>query len=148
MTSRLGVPVAVRPRRPVAARVLTVLVAAALAVDAYVHLVDADFYASVASPWVSQATLFRVQAVVALACAVLLLVRPRAWVLLVAMLVLVSAFVAVVAYTYIDLGALGPLPDMYEPTWAVPGKVASAVSEGVGAVLAGAALLITTLRHA
>jgi hypothetical protein len=31
-------------------------------------------------------------------------------------------------YTYVDVGSLGPLPNMYEPTWALPGKRASAVS--------------------
>jgi hypothetical protein len=41
-----------------------------------------------------------------------------------------------VLYTYVDVGPLGPLPDLYEPTWAVAGKSASAVAEGIATFLA------------
>jgi hypothetical protein len=36
-----------------------------------------------------------------------------------------SALAAVLLYRYVDLGPLGPLPDMYENTWQVPGKLLS-----------------------
>jgi hypothetical protein len=36
---------------------------------------------------------------------------------------------------------LGPLPDMYEDTWQVPGKLLSAYAEGAAVVLAGLGLL-------
>jgi hypothetical protein len=42
----------------------------------------------------------------------------------------------VLLYTYVDVGALGPLPDLYEPTWVPAGKLASAVAEGLGTLLA------------
>jgi hypothetical protein len=147
VTSRITAEAAVTAPARTSIRVIAVLVAAALAVDAFVHLADAGFYASVSSAWVSQATLFRVQAVAAIGCAVLLLVRPRWWVLVAAMLLLGGAFVAVVGYTYVDPGAIGPLPDMYDPTWDVPGKVASAAAEGTGAALSGAGLLIGLVRR-
>jgi hypothetical protein len=44
--------------------------------------------------------------------------------------------------TYVDVGALGPLPDMYEPTWALPGKAVSAIAEIAATVLALAGLTI------
>ena len=45
-----------------------------------------------------------------------------------------------VAYTYIDIGPVAGLPNMYESSWGPPGKLLSAVAEGLGALLALAAL--------
>ena len=50
---------------------------AALSVDAYVHLHDAGFYDSVKTSLISQGTLFRIQAAVAIALGITLLARPR-----------------------------------------------------------------------
>jgi hypothetical protein len=47
----------------------------------------------------------------------------------------------VLLYRYVDLGALGPLPDLYENTWQVPGKLLSAYAEAAAVVLAGLGLL-------
>ena len=47
-----------------------------------------------------------------------------------------SALAAVLLYRYVDVGALGPLPDMYENTWQVPGKLLSAFAEATAVVLA------------
>jgi hypothetical protein len=60
-----------------------------------------------------------------------------------AALVAGSAATAVLLYTYVDVGALGPLPDMYEPTWALPGERASAVAEIAAALLAGTGLVLS-----
>ena len=57
-----------------------------------------------------------------------------------------SALVAVLLYRYVDLGSLGPVPDMYENTWQVPGKLLSAYAEGAAVVLAGLGLL-THRKH-
>jgi hypothetical protein len=53
-----------------------------------------------------------------------------------------SALAAVLLYRYVDVGAVGPLPDLYENTWQVPGKLLSAYAEGAAVVLAGLGLLI------
>jgi len=53
-----------------------------------------------------------------------------------------SALAAVLLYRYVDLGALGPLPNMYENTWQVPGKLLSAYAEGAAIVLAGLGLVV------
>jgi hypothetical protein len=53
-----------------------------------------------------------------------------------------SALAAVLLYRYVDLGPLGPLPDMYENTWQVPGKLLSAYAEGAAVVLAGLSLVV------
>jgi hypothetical protein len=52
-----------------------------------------------------------------------------------------SALGAVLLYRYVDVGALGPLPDLYENTWQVPGKLLSTYAEAAAVVLAGLGLL-------
>jgi hypothetical protein len=71
----------------------------------------------------------------------LVLVRPRPSSWLAAMVVAGSALAAVLLYRYVDVGPLGPLPDMYENSWQVPGKLLSAWAEGAAVVLAGLGLL-------
>jgi hypothetical protein len=120
---------------------LRVATAAALGVDAVVHAQNASAYDGVRAT-VSEGALFRVEAAVAVAVALLVLVWPHPVSWGAAFLVAASALAAVVVYRYVDVGALGPLPDMYENTWAVPGKVPSAVAEGAAVVLAGLGLLV------
>ena len=115
---------------------LAVATALLLSIDAYVHFHDARFYDSAATSTLSEGNLFRTQAIAAVVVAVALLVRPHPVVWAVAVLVSASAVGAVLLYTYVDVGALGPLPDLYEPTWAAAGKLASAVAEGLGTLLA------------
>ncbi|MGH9055308.1 MAG: hypothetical protein ACRDYY_05495 [Acidimicrobiales bacterium] len=47
-----------------------------------------------------------------------------------AFLVAGSAFGAIIVYRYVNVGRLGPLPDMYEPVWFTE-KVLAAVAEAV-----------------
>ncbi len=119
--------------------------AALLGVDAYVHYHDAHIYDAVSTSTLSQGTLFRAQATAAVIVAVALLIRPHPVVWAVAVLVAASAAGAVLLYTYVDVGTLGPLPDMYEPTWDLPGKLASAVAETAATLLALAGL-VTSLQ--
>ncbi len=127
----------------VTTRLLGVATAIALGIDAYVHARDASFYDAVRTSVISQGNLFRLEAAVAALIAVALLVRPSRFWWAAALLVAASAFGAVLLYRYVDVGTLGPLPNMYEPTWALPGKLASAWAEGAGVLLAAAGLLTT-----
>jgi hypothetical protein len=77
----------------------------------------------------SQGDLFRVETAAAVAAGLLVLVRPRPSSWVAALLVGASALAAVLLYRYVDVGAVGPLPDMYENTWQVPGKLLSAYAE-------------------
>jgi hypothetical protein len=123
-------------------RVLGAAAAAALAIDAYVHFRDAGYYTAVTTSVLSQATLFRVQAALAAALVLALLARPsRLW-WAAGFLVAASAFGAVLLYRYVDVGALGPIPNMYEPTWVSPGKLASAWAEGAATILTATGLLV------
>jgi hypothetical protein len=93
----------------------------------------------------SQGTLFRVEGALAIAAGVILLVWPRRLSWAFALLVAASAFGAVELYRYVDVGSLGPLPNMYEPTWAASGKLASAWAEGAATAICAVGLLLSVV---
>jgi hypothetical protein len=136
-------------RRPthVPERILAVATAALLAVDAVVHLHDAHLYDAVSSPTLSEGTLFRAEAVAAIVVGIALLIRPHPLVWTAAALLAAAAAGAVLLYRYVDVGAVGPLPDMYEPSWAVPGKRGSAVAETAATLLALTGLALALARR-
>lgn len=124
---------------------LSLLTAAALAVDAYIHADLASTYDPVAAS-ISQGDLFRIEAgLSSLAALLILLTAARlAWAF--AFLVLASALGAILLYRYVDVGALGPLPDMYEPVWFTE-KTTAAVAEAVGTFAALGGLALTMLHR-
>jgi hypothetical protein len=115
---------------------LIIVAAAGLAVQAYVHFHLASAFAHVKSSTLSEADLFRAEATVAVIAAVALLLRPRRYTAAFAFLVAAGGTVAVVLYRYVDVGAFGPIPDMYDPFWAPAEKNLSAVAEAVAALAA------------
>jgi hypothetical protein len=121
---------------------LRLLVAAGLAVDAYVHWIFAPDMAFVQGGAIGGDVLFRVQAAVAGVVAVLILVRATRWVYALAFLVAAGAVGALVLYYYVDVGPLGPLPDMHEPVWYAE-KTISLAGEGVAALAALAGFFVT-----
>jgi hypothetical protein len=124
-------------------RALGVVTAALLAIDAYVHLRDAGLYDG--GTGITEGALFRVEACVAVVVALALLVRPQRAVWVIALLVAAGAAGAIYLYTYVDVGALGPLPNMYEPTWALPGKRLAAAAETAATATAALGLAVTVL---
>lgn len=116
-----------------------------LGIDAGVHAYNASGYDQVTGT-ISQGNLFRVESAVACLVALGVLLWPSRLTWIVAVLLTASALGAVLLYRYVDVGALGPLPDMYENTWDVPGKVLSAWAEGAALVLAVLGLLDHELR--
>ncbi|MGH3854619.1 MAG: hypothetical protein ACRDR6_14200 [Pseudonocardiaceae bacterium] len=109
-----------------------------LGYDSYAHFdLATGFDANTAV--ISQGMLFRFDGVLAAlaALAVLLIRRPAS--ALFALLVAGGALSAVLFYSYVDLGALGPLPNMYEPIW-YPEKTLSAIAEAATVVSAGTLL--------
>jgi hypothetical protein len=119
-------------------RLLTLITAAGLAVDAYVHWHLApgfDTLSSPSSPHLSQGLLFRLEAVLALIAMVLLLATRHRFAAGFAFLIAAGGVGAVLLYGVVDVGALGPLPDMYDPTWTTQ-KTISALAEGVAALCA------------
>ncbi|HZC74042.1 MAG TPA: hypothetical protein VE442_25365 [Jatrophihabitans sp.] len=114
---------------------LRLLTAAALAVDAWVHADLVQRYALNQSGGLSQGDLFKIEAGVASFAALLILLSARRLVWALVFLVAASALAAVLVNANYDIGAIGPVPDMYEPLW-YPKKEATAVAEAVAAGLA------------
>lgn len=125
---------------------LRIATAAAFAIDAYVHADRAAEYDLNRSAPISQGDLFRVEAGVSALLAVLLLVLARRFVWALAVLVAATAFGAVILYTSIDVGRIGPLPDMYEPLW-YPKKTLAAIAVAIATATALAGLAMSVRRR-
>ncbi|ARH93830.1 hypothetical protein [Streptomyces sp. MOE7] len=119
------------------------LAAAGLALDAYVHARLAGRY-DVITATIGQGLLFRVEAALAALAALLVLVVRRPAADAFACLVAAGGLALLLLYTYVDVGPLGPLPDMYEP-FLTGDKQLTLVAQTV-AVLATGYLLLTRER--
>lgn len=117
---------------------LRIVAIVGLGIDVYVHFHLAANFDSLKDPGsfkVSQGQLFRVEGVAAAVALVLLAVLHKRWTAAFAFLVLAGGVAAVLLYRYVDVGSLGPFPNMYDATW-YGEKTLSAVAEGVAAVAA------------
>lgn len=117
-------PPTARPHRMLRG-VARILAAAGLAVDAYVHARLAGRYDAVGDT-ISQGTLFRVEAALAALAALLVLAWRRRPADAFAWLVAAGGLAALLIYQYVDVGALGPLPNMYEPVWSSDKRLTAA----------------------
>jgi hypothetical protein len=124
---------------------LTVIVVAGLAVDAYVHFHVAFGYEKVQSSVLNEAQLFRAEGAVAALVALALLARPRRYTAALAFLVTAGGAFAVLLYYYVNVGAFGPFPNMYEHHWYTE-KTLSAWAEGIAALAALALLIVVHVR--
>lgn len=118
---------------------LRLLVAAALAVDAIVHLQLASYYQIAAPGGIGQGNLFRMEAAAAILAAVYVLLRGSRPAYATALIVAAGGVAAVLLYRYVNVPAFGPFPAMYEPVWFFQ-KSLSAAAEAAGAVLAAVGL--------
>lgn len=123
---------------------LRILVIAGLAADAYLHFKLAkgmDFQKGSGQFAVSEGWLFRVQGAVAAVTGLVLLVRANRLTYALSFLVAGSAVGALLLYHYVDVGPIGPLPNMHEPVWYTD-KTLTAVTEGVATVAALLGMLL------
>ncbi|WP_327071106.1 hypothetical protein [Kitasatospora sp. NBC_01302] len=109
------------------------MAAAGLAVDAAVHARPAGQYDTV-SATVGEGDLFRAAAAAAVLSALLVLRRRRRPGDIVALLVAAAGLAAILVHRRTGIGAIGPLPNMYEPIWSSD-KAAAAWAQGI-AILA------------
>src|SRR5450759_1291936 len=140
-------PLQRRARSEATHRMLTLVTAAGLGVDAYVHWHLAsgfDTLTGTVSSHISQGQLFRLEAALAVIAILLMLLTRHRLGALVAFLIAAGGLAAVLLYGYIDVGGFGPLPDMYDPIW-YPEKTISAVAEAVAAVGALCLLLMPSV---
>lgn len=127
---------------------LALVTAAGLAIDAYVHFDLASEYDVIKSSALSQGDLFRAEATVAIIAAAAVLLRPRRYTAAFAFVVAAAGTAAVLVYAYINIGAFGPFPNMYDPIW-FPKKTLSVWAEGIAAAAALALFIVlhTETRH-
>ena len=123
---------------------LVAVVVAGLAVDAYVHLHLASTFDPIRGT-ISQGQLFRVEGYAAILAAAFLLIRPGRLAAAVAALVAGGGVAAVLLYALVDVGPIGPLPNMYDPSWSTL-KIWSAVGQAA-ATLAAVILLVIGVRE-
>lgn len=112
---------------------LRLLVAAGLAVDAGIHAALAP--SQPPNGTINQVDLFYLEAAVASVTVLLVLTYRSRATYGVALLVALSALGTVVLYRYVDIGPLGPLPDMYAPFW-YASKLATAIAEAITVIAA------------
>jgi glucan phosphoethanolaminetransferase (alkaline phosphatase superfamily) len=122
--------------------VLVAVVVVGLAVDAIVHFDLASAFPHNKTSVLSEEDLFRAEGVVSILAALAVLLRPRRYTAAFAVLVGASAFAAAVVYRYVNVGKIGPVPNMYDPYWAPSGKVLSVIGEAAAALAAAALFLI------
>ena len=130
--------------RPTLRRVLVAIAVIGLGIDAYTHLDLAPLYSHSATA-ISQEQLFRVEAVLAMLAGVVLVVRPDTLTAGVAFLVAAGGLALLLLYRFVDVGELGPLPNMYEPLW-YDEKSVAAWGE-TAAAAASAALVLLGMRE-
>ena len=123
---------------------LRILTAVGLGVDAYIHADLAGQFDGNGTT-ISQGNLFRIEAAVAALAALVVLLHGRRLAAAFALLIAASALGAVLITRYYDIGAIGPLPDMYDPAWYTE-KTISAIAEAVS-VITSAALLLSFFRR-
>jgi hypothetical protein len=128
----------------VVALALRIVAVAGLAVDVWVHAALESQYAGLGDT-ITQGRLFGAEAVVAGVVGLWLLLTGNRWAWVATFLVAASALGAVLLYRYVDVGALGPLPNMYEPTWYFR-KTLSAYAEAVAVIAAGLRLVMLLRR--
>ncbi|WP_162830292.1 hypothetical protein [Amycolatopsis palatopharyngis] len=130
-----------RGRPTAGALVVRVLVVTGLAVDAYIHIALAS-QRPPAPPGggLSQVTLFYAQGAAAAVAALLVLFTGARWAYVIAFLVAASALGAILLYRYVNVGALGPLPNMYEPLWTTT-KMVTSIAEAIATLAAVAGIV-------
>ena len=122
-----------------------VATAAGLAIDAYVHWDLAHVYAEITGT-INEGVLFRVEAVVALLVAAAVIATGRRACYLAGLAIAVSALALMLVARYVDLGQIGPLPDLYDPVW-FPEKLLAAFAEGAASLTALAGAIMTGLAR-
>lgn len=143
--------IVLRPRSHAARAQLLVMLAircvaaAGLLIDAWIHADLAPHY-DVVQADISEGTLFRLETAAAAGAAFFVLVWWRWYTAAFAFLVAVSAITALLLSTYTNPGEIGPLPNMYEPTWFAE-KTTAFIVEVVAAIAAFGILVVHIVRR-
>jgi len=102
-----------------------------LGIDAYTHLDLASSYSGNTTGTVNQGVLFQIEAGLAIVAGLLLVLRQNILTSAFTVLVTGGGAFALLLYRYVNVGKLGPLPNMYEPVW-YSEKTQSLIGEFIG----------------
>lgn len=94
----------------------------------------------------SQGDLFRLEAGLASLAALLVLVFPRRTTWALAFLVAAGGLALLLIYRYVNVGSIGPVPNMYEPVW-FPEKTATTIAQAVATATALAGFVFALMQH-
>ncbi len=120
---------------------LPVLLALALMLNAWIHLRLAGPFDANPGALLSQGGLFRIQAVIDIAAAIAVVVRPRPWTALLGFAVAAGGAAVLLLTSLIPLDGTGiGLPYLFEPAW-YPAKQTSLVLQLLAAALAVGVML-------
>ena len=127
------------------------LIALGLGIDAYTHVDLAHLYVYNTTGTVNEAVLFRVEAAAAVVAGLWVLLRPGLWSAALASLVAGGGAFALLLYRYVNVGKIGPIPNMYDPGWFTK-KELSLAGELVAlvaalALVAGSLIVRRRVRH-
>jgi len=103
--------------------------AVGLAIDSGVHAQLAGQYDAVSAS-ISEGALFRIESGAAALAVVLVLAWRKPVGDIFAALTAIAGSAAILLYRYVDVGTIGPLPDMFDPVW-FTGKVWALVGQAL-----------------
>ena len=130
---------------PALRMILRIAAAVGLAIDAGVHAQLAGQYDAVSAS-ISEGALFRIESGAAALAVVLVLAWRKPAGDIFAALTAVGGLAAILLYRYVDVGALGPLPDMFEPVW-FTGKVWAIAGQALALLVLIPLLSLRTADH-
>ena len=131
-----------------ATRAIALGIVVTLAIDAYLHATSAALHDPRHAGFLTAGNFFRFETAVRALVALLVLIRPARWSLVAALAVAATGLGTVILYRYVNVGPIGPIPNLYEPSWHVPGKLASAFAGGIVVVLSAAGLALIARSRA
>lgn len=105
---------------------LVVAAVAGLVIDAWTHFDLASTYAPIRTSTLNEGELFRVEASLAVIAALWLLWRRDVFSIGFTALVAGGGAFLLLLYNWVDVGKIGPIPDMYDPYWPTEKKWALA----------------------
>jgi hypothetical protein len=96
---------------------LVAAAAAGLGIDAFTHLDLAHLYQANTTGTVNEGVLFQIEAVLAIVAGLWILMRPGVLSAGFTLLVAGGGAFVLVLYRYVNVGKIGPIPNMYDPGW-------------------------------
>lgn len=121
---------------------LVLIAVAGLGIDAYTHFDLASNYSFNSTGSVNEGVLFQIEGSIAIVAALSLIVRQNLITTAFAVLVTGGGAFVLLLYRYVDVGKIGPIPNMHEPVWFTEKEVSltgELVALGASLVLLGMA---------